>query len=143
MTTPPRVQILLVSAQAAPNLLATLDPALKPQEVVLMVSAKMQPRAQDLEAVLREAGVKTTQIALANEHDFAALELAGRGLAPLTDDDETLREMIARSTRLQERVLRLDALLYGAPLPSIPSIAPSAIESQLQMLRRAFLPQPA
>ena len=76
MTTPPRVQILLVSAQAAPNLLATLDPALKPQEVVLMVSAKMQPRAQDLEAVLREAGVKTTQIALANEHDFAALETA-------------------------------------------------------------------
>ncbi len=56
---------------------------------------------------------------------------------------ETLREMIARSTHLQDRVLRLDALLYGAPLPSIPSIAPSAIETQLQMLRRAFLPQPA
>ena len=68
------VQILLVSSQAAPNLLAALDPALKPQEAVLMVSSKMQARAEALEAVLSEAGVKTVRISLEDEHDFDKLE---------------------------------------------------------------------
>lgn len=70
----PRVQILLVSAQAAPNLLPALDPTMKPEEAVLMVSAKMQARADALESVLREAGVKTTRVGLDDEHDFDKLE---------------------------------------------------------------------
>lgn len=72
--TMPTTQILLVSEQAAPNLLAALDPRMKPQEVVLMVTTKMTPRAVALQAVLQEAGVKTTQIPLFDEHDLAALE---------------------------------------------------------------------
>jgi hypothetical protein len=72
--TNPNVHILLVSDQAAPNLLAALDPALKPEEAVLMVSRKMQARAEALEAVLNEAGVKTTRVPLDDEHDFAGLE---------------------------------------------------------------------
>ena len=68
------VHVLLVSAQAAPNLLPALDPALKPNEAVLMVSGKMQSRADALEAVLREAGVKIARVALEDEHDFVKLE---------------------------------------------------------------------
>lgn len=56
---------------------------------------------------------------------------------------QRLRDLIARSIALQDRVMRLDALLYGAAPVAVPSIAPSAIESQLQLLRRAFQPQPA
>lgn len=70
----PNVHIILVSAQAAPNLLPALDPELKPAEVILLVSAKMQARADALEKVLAQTGVKTSRVALANEHDFASLE---------------------------------------------------------------------
>ncbi|MHB8743779.1 MAG: Card1-like endonuclease domain-containing protein [Sulfuricaulis sp.] len=66
--------VLLVSAQAAPNLLPALDREMKPDEAILLVSAKMQARADALEKVLMQAGVRTGRIALANEHDFAALE---------------------------------------------------------------------
>lgn len=70
------IHILLVSAQAAPNLLAALDPVLKPNEAVLIVSGKMQARADDLEAVLKEAGVKTARVPLEDEHDFGKLQHA-------------------------------------------------------------------
>jgi len=69
-------QIMLVSDQAAPNLLAALDPVLKPLEAVLIVSAKMRKRADALERVLNEAGVKTEQIKLEDEHDFGKIEQA-------------------------------------------------------------------
>lgn len=69
-------QVLLVSAQAAPNLLAVLDPVLKPVEAILMVSGKMRARADALEAVLQEAGVKTERVSLKDEHDFSGLEKA-------------------------------------------------------------------
>ena len=68
--------ILLVSAQAAPNLLPTLDPELRPREAVLVVSGKMQKRAEDLERVLREAGVQTSRVDVENEHDLGSLEEA-------------------------------------------------------------------
>jgi regulator of CtrA degradation len=51
---------------------------------------------------------------------------------------ERLRELIDESLRLQDQVLRLDALLYGEDEPKIATIAPSQVEQQLQMLRRAF-----
>ncbi len=70
----PDTQVMLVSEQAAPNLLAALDPSLKPAEAVLVVSAKMQPRSLDLQAVLNEAGVRTTFVALQDEHDFSMLQ---------------------------------------------------------------------
>ena len=72
----PTMQVCLVSDQAAANLLPALDPALKPREVVLMVSRKMQVRADALTAVLREAGVITHRVELADEHHYAALEAA-------------------------------------------------------------------
>jgi hypothetical protein len=70
------VHVCLVSDQAAANLLPALDPALKPVEAVLLVSAKMRTRADHLEAVLRETGVRASRVDLPDEHDHAALEAA-------------------------------------------------------------------
>ena len=72
----PTMQVCLVSDQAAANLLPALDPALKPREVVLMVSGKMRARADVLAAVLREAGIATHRVELADEHDYDRLETA-------------------------------------------------------------------
>jgi hypothetical protein len=74
MNTPAHTHLMLVSEQAAPNLLPALDPAMKPKEAVLLVSQKMTVRAQALQAVLQEAGIKTHTVALPDEHDMAALE---------------------------------------------------------------------
>ena len=74
MTTPAYIQLMLVSEQAAPNLLPALDPAMKPREAVLLVSQKMTSRAQALQAVLQEAGIKTHTVPLPDEHNMAALE---------------------------------------------------------------------
>jgi len=68
--------VLLVSEQAAPNLLPVLDPTLKPHDAVLVVSSKMESRARDLETVLGEAGVRTSRIDLENEHDFGQMQEA-------------------------------------------------------------------
>ena len=74
METPAHIQIMLVSEQAAPNLLAALDPRMKPKEAVLLVSQKMMSRADALRSVLQEAGIKTSRIALPDEHNLATLE---------------------------------------------------------------------
>jgi len=74
MTAPANVHVLLVSAQAAPNLLPLLDPNIKPAEAVLLVSNKMRPQAEALEQVLRQANVKTSRVDLVDEHDFDSLE---------------------------------------------------------------------
>jgi regulator of CtrA degradation len=49
-----------------------------------------------------------------------------------------LQELIGQSLRLQERVIRLDALLYGEDpvVARLPAATP--VERQLQELRRAF-----
>lgn len=74
MTTPAPIHIMLVSEQAAPNLLPALDPALKPQQAVLLVSHKMERRAQALNKVLQEVGIKTRIVKLPDEHNLAKLE---------------------------------------------------------------------
>ncbi len=79
--------VLLVSAQAAPNLLPALDPDMKPKEAIMLVSGKMQSRADALEAVLREAGVKTERVALDDEHDFGRLENALLEIAAKREDE--------------------------------------------------------
>ena len=56
----------------------------------------------ELVAFRRRRGVKakTDPIDARLLADFAALELADRGLAPLVEGDETLREMSARRRQL-------------------------------------------
>lgn len=51
---------------------------------------------------------------------------------------ERLQALISHSLRLQERVLRLDALLYGETTVVTRLPGASAVERQLQELRRAF-----
>ena len=80
-----RIHILLVSAQAAPNLLPALDPALRPEKAVLLVSRKMLRQADALQAVLTESGVKTACVALEDEHDFGRLESALMDVAAAHD----------------------------------------------------------
>lgn len=65
---------MLVSEQAAPNLLPALDPAMKPRQAVLLVSQKMTQRAQALQTVLKEVGIQTHIVLLPDEHNMAALE---------------------------------------------------------------------
>lgn len=74
MNTPASIQLMLVSEQAAPNLLPALDPAMKPREAVLLVSHKMAHRAQALQSVLQESGIKTQIVPLPDEHNMVALE---------------------------------------------------------------------
>lgn len=71
-----QIHIMLVSAQAAPNLLPALDPALKPEKAVLLVTQKMHRQADALQSVLTESGVKTSRVTLNDEHDFGRLESA-------------------------------------------------------------------
>jgi hypothetical protein len=81
------VHVLLVSDQAAPNLLPTLDPDLNPKEAILLVSAKMRARADALESVLKEAGVETSRVELDDEHDFARIENALMEVAAARTND--------------------------------------------------------
>lgn len=69
------IHVLLVSEQAAANLLPVLDPAMRPEEAVLVVSRRMEERAGALERALREGGVqRTTRLHLEDEHDFDAMQ---------------------------------------------------------------------
>jgi len=106
------VHILLVSDQAAPSLLPALDPALKPAEAILMVSAKMQARADALEKVLSEAGVKTTRVALENEHDFGKLENALLEVAS-TREGQAIALNVTGGTKLMALAAQSVALAAG------------------------------
>lgn len=79
--------LVLVSAQAAPNLLPALDPEIKPERAVLVVSEKMKARADALEGVLREVGVHTSRVVLEDEHDFVKLQNALLEVAARHDGD--------------------------------------------------------
>ncbi len=68
------IHICLVSQQAAANLLPALDPALKPEKIVLVVTAKMQRQAAHLTAVLKENAIQAELLQLSNEQDFHQIE---------------------------------------------------------------------
>lgn len=69
-----KIHVCLVSAQAAANLLPALDPLLKPDRVVLVVSGPMRKKAENLSAVMKEAGIRIEQCELSDEHDYARTE---------------------------------------------------------------------
>lgn len=108
----PSIHVLLVSAQAAPNLLPALDPDHKPREVILLVTGKMASRATALEDVFREAAVKVSRITLDDEHDFSCvqnvlLELAasrdGEDIALNVTGGTKLMALAAQSVALEAR----------------------------------------
>lgn len=82
------VQLMLVSDQAAANLLPALDDALKPSQAVLLVTQKMARRAEHIASVLKENGIKTQQVQLADEHDMVALEQSVLTAATKLDEQQ-------------------------------------------------------
>jgi hypothetical protein len=76
-----KIHICLVSQQAAANLLPALDPALKPEKIVLVVTAKMQRQASHLTAVLKENAIQPELLQLRHEQDFHQIENELRELA--------------------------------------------------------------
>lgn len=84
------VHVCLVSAQAAPNLLPVLDPELRPEEVVLLVSEKMNKVANALYAVLSELGVKAEIVPLSDEHSDHVIEETLLQIASKRDRQEIL-----------------------------------------------------
>lgn len=69
-----KTQVLMVSAQAAPNLLPLLDEQFRPQEVVLLVTDKMKERASFLQSVIQPTGIKVRQEPFSATGDFDAMQ---------------------------------------------------------------------
>ena len=83
-----------------------------------LVFARVHPNEVAAFRLRRGGKAKTDRLDARLLAAFAALELAGRGLAPLTDDDETLREMIARRRQLVDALQaeRCRAAIAAAPI---------------------------
>ena len=80
-----KVHVMLVSEQAAPNMIAALDPQLKPTEAVLVVTQRMKNRANALQKVLQENGIKVTQVAVSDESNPSELQEILIGIASARD----------------------------------------------------------
>lgn len=65
-----KTQICLVSQQAAANLLPALDTELKPERIILVVTRKMQVRAEHLTYVLKQNHIDVEQFELTDEGNF-------------------------------------------------------------------------
>lgn len=84
-----KVQICLVSEQAAANILPALDATLKPDCVLLVVSAAMSKRANHLQSVLKENSIqKVEQFKLNDETSFHKMEEDLLELADRWDGNE-------------------------------------------------------
>ena len=94
-----KIQICLVSQQAAANLLPALDPVLKPQKVILVVTQKMQRQAENLQAVLRETVGKVELLSLSNEQDYGKIQSELLELAAKLEGD-TVSLNITGGTKL-------------------------------------------
>jgi len=75
--------LCLVSAQATPNLTPALNPATKPERVILLTSPDMERRADWLDGVLRTRGIRVERWTIGDAWDveriqFRVLELLER-----------------------------------------------------------------
>ena len=66
--------VLLISQQPLPNLTPLVDPEIKPDRVVLLVSHDMKERAQWLEQLAKSNGIETVQIEISNAWDIQAIQ---------------------------------------------------------------------
>ncbi len=65
-----KTHLILVSAQAVPNITPVLDERFKPREVVLLVSPDMVLRAEWLEHIYNKRGVKSRRWLINNAYDI-------------------------------------------------------------------------
>lgn len=107
-----KTQICLVSQQAAANLLPALDPALKPEKIVLVVTAKMQRQAAHLTAVLTGNAIKVDTLQLSNEQDVHQIENELLELAARLEND-TVALNITGGTKLMSVAAQSVAQLSG------------------------------
>lgn len=103
---------MIVSEQAAPNLLPALDPGLKPTEAVLFVTQKMRQRAPGLELVLSEAGIRTSRREIGDEHDFGNLQNAFLDFAS-TRSDQCIALNVTGGTKLMALAAQSVAVTAG------------------------------
>jgi hypothetical protein len=68
------IHFCLISEQATPNLVSVLNPAIRPKEVIMLVSNPMRHRAEHLEGVLSRHQIKTRILPFEDAYDIAALE---------------------------------------------------------------------
>ncbi len=69
-----KIHLLLVSREPLPNLTPLLDPDIKPDMAILLVSDDMQQRAQWLQDVARSNGMQTRSLAIDNPWDIQQLQ---------------------------------------------------------------------
>ena len=65
----PQVQVCLVADNATANVTAALDPAFKPEEVILVYDERKANRANDLAMVLKPAGIKVSNWTIVDAWD--------------------------------------------------------------------------
>jgi Domain of unknown function (DUF1887) len=93
--------ILIVSNQAAANLLPTLDPKLKPSAVRLIVSKKMHSEALWLKQVFSQAGIKVMpNLEISDESNFKQTEEAILSMLAEYPEQETVIVNITGGTKL-------------------------------------------
>jgi len=110
------VHIMLVSDQAAANLLPALDAVLKPTHAVLLVSKRMAQRANHIANVLTENGIKTQQVQLEDEHDMVALEHAVLEVAARVDGEKDIVVNLTGGTKLM--ALAVQSVAQAAHWPA-------------------------
>jgi len=62
--------VILISAQAVPNITPLLDEQFKPQKVIMLISPDMRQRADWLEAIIKTKGILTQRWEIANAWDI-------------------------------------------------------------------------
>jgi len=67
--------LVLVSGQPTPNLTPMIDPAVKPQRVIMLVSPDMQQRSEWLESIYRPRGIKVDRWEVDNAWNIQHLQL--------------------------------------------------------------------
>jgi transposase len=122
------------------------------QQLVLGRFAFARVHPNELAAFRRRRGVKakTDQLDARLLADFAALELAERGLAPLVEGDEVLREMSARRRQLvgmlhaeRCRAGRASSQAVRDGLTAVVAILEQTLESLEQAIEGHIAQQPA
>ena len=68
-----KTHLLLISKQVVPNLTPLLDPEIKPEAVIMLVSTDMQKRAEWLNQVLTPQGIKSRIVKIDDAYDIHSI----------------------------------------------------------------------